>query len=136
MPTDQPFVAAATADVSVSAGENMTVIGYTWSHPDDGVQDGLLAIGPAEEPDKVVAIWGDSWHQAPAAKQLAGDVAGRVVTVGYIYAEEWEWRITLDASSSESLLLRMDNVVPQSAAAEGHAAGAYWAMESELARGQ
>ena len=48
MPTDEPHGAPATADVSVAAGANVAVIAYTWSHPKDGAQEGLLTIAPDE----------------------------------------------------------------------------------------
>ena len=134
MPTDEPHSAAATAVVSVAAGENVAVIAYTWSHPKDGAQEGLLMIAPDEEPDRLVALWGDSWHQAPAGRALAGAIADGVGTVGASYGGDWQWTITVDPSDPALLRVRMDNVVPQSAATEEHSAGAYWAMATELRR--
>src|SRR5262245_9190383 len=134
MPTDPPHVASATAEVSVAAGGNLTQIAYTWSHPEAGAQDGLLVVGPDDEPGGVVSMWGDSWHQAPAPKTLAGGIDGRVITVSYSYAGDWQWIIMVDATDSGLLRLSMDNVVPPSAATSEHAAGGYWAMNAELRR--
>jgi hypothetical protein len=135
MPTDEPYAASATAEVSVAAGGHLAVIAYTWSHREDGGQDGLLVIGPDEAPGKVAALWGDSWHQAPAARLLHGAIDGAVITVGASYAEGWDWNISVDATDAGSLRLRMDNVVPASAAAaQGQQGGAYWAMDAELRR--
>src|SRR5512145_1460216 len=74
MPDDPAAEASATAQLSLGAGGNLAVLAYTWRHPDDGAQDGLLVLGPDEAPGGVVALWGDSWHQKPAAKQLRGAI--------------------------------------------------------------
>jgi hypothetical protein len=133
MPDDAPAEGAATAQLSLGAGGNILVLAYTWTHPDDGAQDGLLVVGPDESPDGALALWGDSWHQKPAAKQLAGTTGHDSLTVGYAYAEGWEWRITLTADRPDTLRWRMDNVVPPSAAGTAEAV-TYWAMDAELHR--
>jgi hypothetical protein len=133
MPDDPPAEGAATAEVSLGAGGNVAVLAYTWTHPDDGVQDGLLVLGPDESPGAVLALWGDSWHQKPAAKQLAGTADRDSLTVSYSYAEEWEWRIALSLDRPDLLRWRMDNVVPPSAAGTAEAV-TYWAMDGELRR--
>ncbi|GAB3459620.1 hypothetical protein AB1207_08510 [Kineococcus endophyticus] len=109
---DAPHPAPATAVVQVSGA--MTTVAYTWEHPDDGPQAGLLALGPADgTPDAgpVVALWGDSWHQAPEARVLTGRVhEDGTVVVAYDYAEgRWRWEVAL-ASDADALALRMDNV--------------------------
>ena len=133
MPDDPPVEAEMTAQLSLAADGHLAVLAYTWTHPDDGGQDGLLTIGADETDGEVVALWGDSWHQHPAAKTLHGTAGERSLTVGYSYAEGWEWRITVTADRPDVLQLRMDNVVPASATGTGEAA-AYWAMDGELHR--
>ncbi len=133
MPDDPPAGADATAQLSLGAGGNVAVLAYTWTHPDDGAQDGVLVLGPDEAPGEVVAQWGDSWHQAPAAKQLRGATGDHSLTVGYSYAEGWEWRITITADRPDVLRWRMDNVVPATASGTGEAV-TYWAMDAELRR--
>lgn len=134
MPTDPPYVAAVTAAVSTAAGGNLTTISYTWSHPDDGPQDGLLVVGPNAEPPGAVAFWGDSWHQQPEPQVLRGGLEAGLLIVSYAYGGDWRWQITVDATDADVLALRMDNVVPRSAATERVAAGAYPAMVTELRR--
>lgn len=134
MPDDHPAEATATAQLSMGARGNVAVIAYTWAHPADGEQEGLLVLGPGQEPDAVVALWGDSWHQKPAVTQLQGTIADGAITVSYAYAEGWEWRITITPDGPDGLHLRMDNVVPPSAAAGAGAALTYWAMDAELHR--
>lgn len=133
MPTDSPHLAAATAEVSTAAGGNLTGITYAWSHPEDGPQDGLLVIGPGDEPDGAVAFWGDSWHQ-PQPTILAGGFGEGLLVVSYEYGGEWLWQITVDATKPDSLTLGMENVVPESAATDAIAAGAYVAMLTDLRR--
>jgi hypothetical protein len=66
--------------------------------------------------------------------QLRGGVTGHAsVTVGYSYAEGWEWVITLIADRPDQLRWRMDNVVPPSASGTAEAL-TYWAMDGELYR--
>ena len=108
------------------------MIAYTWSHPKDGAQEGLLTIAPDEEAGRLIALWGDSWHQQPAGRALAGAIDGAVGTVGATYGGDWQWNIIVDASDPERLRVRMDNVVPESAGAQS--SGAYWAMDAELRR--
>ncbi len=109
------------------------MLAYTWLHPDDGAQDGLLVLGPDESPGEVVALWADSWHQKPAAKHLRGTTGQDTLTVGYAYAEGWEWRITLTIDHPDRLRWRMDNVVPPSASGTDEAT-TYWAMDGDLHR--
>jgi hypothetical protein len=131
MPDDAPAEAPATAQLSLGPGGNIAVLTYTWSHPDDGEQEGLLVLGRDETPGGVVALWGDSWHQQPAAKQLIGTAGDTSVTVGYAYSEGWEWRITLDADGPGVLRWRMDNVMPPSASGRDVVVS-YWAMDGDL----
>jgi hypothetical protein len=133
MPDDSAAEAPATAQLSLAADGNVAALAYTWTHPDDGAQDGLLVLGPDESPGGVVALWGDSWHQKPAVKQLSGTAGHGTLTVGYSYAKGWEWRITLTIDRPDMLCWRMDNVVPPSASSTGEAV-TYWAMNSELRR--
>lgn len=133
MPDDPPTAAPATARLSLAAGGNVATLRYTWTHPEDGAQEGLLALGRDESPGGVVALWGDSWHQQPAAQQLRGDAGQDTVTVAYTYADGWEWRITLATDRPDTLSWRMDNVVPPSSSGTGEAV-TYWAMEGELRR--
>lgn len=141
MPDDPPAEAEATAQLTLGAGGNLAVLAYTWTHPDDGPQDGVLVLGPHDDPDEspdpahgeVLALWGDSWHQQPAARSLRGTVGERSLTVAYSYAEGWWWRIVLTAEDPDVLRWRMDNEVPASASETGEPA-TYWAMEGELRR--
>jgi hypothetical protein len=133
MPDDPAAESDAAAQLSMGAGGNLVVVAYTWSHPEDGPQDGLLVLGPDEQPGDLVALWGDSWHQQPAAKRLRGTTDDRSLTVAYSYSEGWAWRITLTAGEPDVLRWRMDNVVPATASGTGEEV-TYWAMDGELRR--
>ena len=135
MPTDPFSEFPATATLSVAAGGCLGTLGYTWNHPEDGAQDGLLAFGTAGGGDAVVALWADSWHQHPEAKVCEGilDESG-VISVGMEYGDGWRWQIVLDATKSDALVLRMDNVIPPQVATEEISAGPYPVMSMELRR--
>jgi hypothetical protein len=133
MPSDPLHDAPATVEVAMKAGGHLAAIAYTWSHPDDGAQDGLLVLGPAGDAPGVTALWGDSWHQSPEPRVCPGSGEGGLITVGYEYAPGWRWNITVDPTDPTALRLRMENVVPEDAA-EGRAAVSYPAMEMTLRR--
>lgn len=132
MPGDPVHEVPATAEISTGARGKLTTIAYTWSHPEDGPQEGYLVMGSDEDPPAALAFWSDSWHQTPAAKVLAGEVKGNSVSLGYDYAGDWRWIITVEAPGPEVLDLRMENVVPASVAPE--AAGPYTAMYARFRR--
>lgn len=134
MPEHPLHEAPATARVGPAAAGHLAAVTYTWSHPEDGDQDGLLVVGAGEEPGALVAFWGDSWHQHPSPRVLAGSSQDGVLTVGYAYSGDWRWEIVLDATATDALMLTMNNVVPASAAGDGMAAGAYPAMRAALVR--
>lgn len=133
MPDDPVHEAPATVVVTARAGGHLVSVAYSWAHPDDGPQEGYLVVGSAGDDGAVTALWADSWHQHPDAAVLAGSVDGAVLRVGYEYAPGWRWEIVLDPTDPDSLLLRMDNVVPADAAA-GQVASTYSAMRMDLGR--
>jgi hypothetical protein len=45
MPTDELYVAPASAAAATAAGGHDLVLTYTWVHPVDGAQDGVLLVG-------------------------------------------------------------------------------------------
>lgn len=134
MMPDDPFVTAvAHAELTAAAAGHLTSIVYTWAHPGDGPQDGLLVLG-LDDDGGAAAYWGDSWHQQPAPKLLAGTADGARVVVGYEYGGGWAWQITVDATDAESLTIQMDNVIPLKEATSQIAAGPYVVMLARLAR--
>jgi hypothetical protein len=138
MPTDDLVTAPATATVTVAAGGHLVTVGYTWRHPEDGEQQGLLVLGHGDEeagPDHATAFWADSWHQQ-AARAMDGSVGSadnHTLTFEYDYGGGWLWRVQL-AATVHGLALRMLNVVPESAVPDASSAGAYEAMVMDLQR--
>jgi len=142
VPGHPPHEAPMTATV-VAGGSVLTALAYTWAHPDDGPQEGLLALGDGADgadgadtadgaagPVSVAGLWGDTWHQTPTPTTVEGEVAAGVLTAGYEYvAGAWAWRIVLDLSRPGELGLRMDNVGLSGAGAD---ATTYWAMAATL----
>jgi hypothetical protein len=79
MPTDPLSEFPAAATLSVGAGGCLGTLGYIWTHPEDGAQDGLLAFGIAGSNNSIVALWADSWHQHPDLSCI-----GLVITLGEV----------------------------------------------------
>ena len=133
MPTDDMPEAPATAVVTIVAGGYDVVVTYTWNHPQDGPQDGVLLIGsPDEEQQTITAAWGDSWHQKPSFLVLSGSLVDGRVELTADYGGGWLWTIGLEGDSP--LLLTMRNVIPAEHATDEIEAGPYSVMIAELHR--
>jgi hypothetical protein len=136
MPTDELSEAPATAQLSIAAGGHDVVLTYTWAHPDDGPQDGVLLVGsPDDETEVVTAAWGDSWHQKPHLLVLTGTLTERHLEVSAEYGGGWRWMISLESDREDRLALAMYNVVPVEYATDEASAGPYPVMVADLRRG-
>ena len=133
MPTDEFNDAPATAEVTTAAGGHVIVLRYTWSHPDDGPQDGVLLAGsPDAESHAVTAAWGDSWHQHPAILTFAGTLDGGRLDLAADYGGGWRWTIAVEGG--DPMRVTMHNVVPEEYATADGPAGPYPVMVAELHR--
>lgn len=133
---DHPLAESpAAVTVTTAAGGHLTSVAYSWEHPDDGPQDGLLVIGSAGEDGSLTAVWGDSWHQKPAPMSLPGGSAADG-TSGFEgdYGGGWRWRIVFDATDAEVLRMRMHNVIPAEHATGETPAGPYPVMVMDVRR--
>ena len=135
MPTDDFHEAPAAAQLSTAAAGHDLLFTYTWAHPADGPQDGVLLVGsPESGHDGVTAAWGDSWHQKPGILTFTGALAGGVLELSADYGGGWVWVISLDGERDDTLVLTMQNVIPGEHATEEIPAGPYVAMVAELRR--
>jgi hypothetical protein len=135
MPTDELAGAPASATVSAVADGHDLLVTYSWSHPTDGPQEGVLLVASAEAgPPAVVGVWGDSWHQQPSLMTLAGTVDGGRLELTGDYGGSWQWIIGLSGTGADRLLLTMQNVVPREHATDESLAGPYDVMVAELSR--
>ncbi|MEV0002559.1 hypothetical protein AB0H28_09760 [Micromonospora sp. NPDC050980] len=135
MPADPLVESPATLTVATAAGGHLTTVAYSWAHPADGPQDGLLVIAAGESPGSLVAWWGDSWHQQPTTMALTGAAGGSsAVELTGEYGGGWAWRIAIEAVEPGHLRMRMDNVVPDDQAGPDVPAGAYPVMVTDLRR--
>ena len=127
LPADPLAEGPAMATLSTAAAGHLTSLAYTWVHPTDGPQDGLLVWGPG-----VAAFWGDSWHQQPEPRTLSGGGggAGTSLALSAEYGGGWSWNVLLDVDGP-ALRLRMQNVVP---AGHDGPAGPYDVMIMSLLR--
>jgi hypothetical protein len=135
MPTDPLAERPATVTVSSAAGGHLTSVAYSWEHPDDGPQDGLLVIGSAAGDGSLVAMWGDSWHQKPAPMMLSGShEAGTSLEFEGDYGGGWRWRVAFDATDPDSFRMQMDNVIPAEHATAEISPGPYPVMIMQTRR--
>lgn len=140
MPTDEP--ATAVLDAVVTRAVLQVHLAYTWHHPGDGEQRGLLALGRGEGDGALTALWTDTWHQRSAARVLHGVLVGGEggddddgARLECTYAEGgWGWTIALERPGPDELVLRMENVVPASVVG-GDEPLVYDAMLAVLRRG-
>ena len=128
MPTDELFYGDSTATSAVEACGWGWSLRYSWVHPDDGEQSGLLLIASPTDDGSITAAWLDSWHQKPYLQAFTGTLADGTVSVSAEYAPGWTWRIEVGPGGDEGQLrMVMHNVVP-----EGHGDfhGAYVVMDA------
>jgi hypothetical protein len=131
MPTDEFWSGPCTATTVQGAGGQRWLVTYTWEHPEDGPQDGVLLVGSAAEGERdVSAVFGDSWHQHPGLMRFAGTASGGRVDLAGEYGGGWGWQIALDVG--ETLTMTMSNVIPEEYATPEAAAGPYPVMVAEL----
>jgi len=135
MPNGELHEFPATASVTTPAGGHLALVSYTWQHPEDGPQDGVLVVGSAGESDTVTATWGDSWHQKPVPMVLSGHrtADGSLILEG-TYGVDWTWRVRLESGEDGELRMQMDNVIPASHATADLPAGPYPAMVLQARR--
>jgi hypothetical protein len=132
MPTDDLYDGPATAELSTAAGGHDLVLTYTWVHPVDGPQDGVLVVGsPEDEQQVLTAAWGDSWHQKPSMRTLTGRLTERRLEVTADYGGGWRWAVSLDGSRDDRLTLTMHNIIPAARATDEVPAGPYPVMVAE-----
>jgi hypothetical protein len=120
--------------VAAAAGGHDVVVTYTWAHPQDGPQEGVMLIGSPDEHGQVTAAWGDSWHQKPSILTLSGAQTAEPLEVTADYGGGWKWTIAVEGD--DPLLMTMYNVVPADFGTDEHPAGPYPVMLTELRRAQ
>ena len=129
MPNDPIVDRPASGLLVEAAGGHLRSFAYTWQHPDDGPQEGLLVLGPG-----VAAFWGDSWHQQPEPRALSGTATddGVGVELECDYGGGWAWQIGLRVEPGVSLTMEMRNVIPEDQATADEQADPYVVMHMEL----
>lgn len=125
MPTDDLVAAPSRAHVGPEAGGHGWSLRYTWVHPEDGEQDGVLLVGSPADDGEVTAALMDSWHQKPAPATLTGAFSDGLLVLSMSYAGDWGWQIVV-GPDGDALGMTMSNVVP--AGVEGAEPGPYDVM--------
>ena len=134
MPNDELSEAAATAKLTVAAGGYDLVVRYTWVHPDDGPQEGVMLVGSPDDDGRVTVAWGDSWHQKPPIRVMDGTLVDGVVDVSADYGGGWRWTISVAGRGEDQLALTMHNVIPGELATDDEPAGPYPVMVAAFQR--
>lgn len=118
-PADPMQTHPSTAVRREVAGGHGWLLEYTWVHPTDGDQSGVLLAGSPDEGGAVTASWLDSWHQKPDVRLLTGTLVstlhGDQVELEYDYGGGWRWRIVVGPAQdgpADALTMTMLNVVP------------------------
>ncbi|HMQ64989.1 MAG TPA: hypothetical protein PJ992_01770 [Arachnia sp.] len=114
MPVD-PLADGPSSALVTRVGEQGFTLHYTWVHPADGEQRGVLLVGGVGEDGVVEASLLDTWHQQPGLMQLTGTRDGSRVDLSAPYMEEWAWEVSVELGDDVSMTMR--NVVPESALA-------------------
>lgn len=130
MPADALAAGESSAVTSVEADGWGWALRYTWVHPDDGEQAGMLLVASPADDGSITAAWLDSWHQKPYLQPFSGSTSDRAVTLEAEYAPGWLWQIAVHADE-EALRMTMHNVVPKG---HGDFHGAYVVMEADWRR--
>ena len=134
MPNDALSEAAATAELAVAAAGYDLVVRYTWVHPDDGLQEGVMLVGSPDDEGRVTVAWGDSWHQKPPIRIMDGTLVDGVLDVSADYGGGWRWTISVDGRRDDRLALTMHNVIPDEVATDDEPAGPYRVMVATFQR--
>lgn len=126
LPTDELAAAPSSALSNVEAAGFGWSLRYDWTHPEDGLQTGMLLVGSPDEDGVVTGAWIDGWHQKPQLGVLTGTVVEGGVHVAMEYSG-WGWTIEV-VGDGDGLRLVMCNVVP--AGVDGAEPGPYVVMDA------
>jgi len=77
MPGDPFSEAPAAGTLALAAGGCLATFGYTWTHPEDGDQDGLLAFGLASPPASAAPRIPAAYTVPPLWRRWEGLLASR-----------------------------------------------------------
>lgn len=107
---------AATAVVTLVAGDGFASIAYTWAF-EGRAQDGVLLVRRADRPGSPDAMWVDSFHTNGGFQTFAGvsDAAGRRTYHGTYPVQDgpaWGWRIAIEQEDEATFVVAMWNVPP------------------------
>lgn len=115
MPID-PLVEGPSSARFTPVGTQGFTLDYTWVHPGDGEQRGVVLVGGTDDAGAVEGALFDTWHQQPGLMSLQGTREGDRVDLAGSYLEEWGWTVAIELADG-ALTMTMCNVVPESALA-------------------
>ena len=71
MPLD-PLAEGPSSAAVTFVGESGFTLHYTWVHPADGEQSGVVLVGGPDDAGAVEGALFDTWHQQPGLMSLRG----------------------------------------------------------------
>ena len=113
---DDPLLEGPSSAAVTTVGEQGFTLHYTWVHPTDGEQRGVVLISGTGDAGAVEGALFDTWHQQPGLMTLSGNRSGDRVELAGTYMEEWGWTVAIELAD-EAVTMTMCNVVPESALA-------------------
>lgn len=115
-PTAAAIESTTTAEITGEAAGRMLLMRYTWEY-DGKPCDGIVLLGDDIKAGRCDAAWADSFHNGHRLMPLTGAAAGDGdISVRGSYpappGPDWGWRITFEHPSSDVLVMRMYNIMP------------------------
>lgn len=102
----------STLTIALPSNQAYTTLHYTWQQEGES-QTGTIILTLDPENNQSHAAWLDSWHMPFPFMDCTGTADPVSFTGSYSGGEEtWHWRIELEISDEDVLLLQMTNITP------------------------
>ncbi|MCE1178754.1 hypothetical protein ACQP1U_12505 [Actinomycetota bacterium] len=122
----------ASAEIREVAGGAALVVDYTWQHPQEGEQHGVLVVGTASQSALSMHLL-DTFHQSEIPERFEGGQTGPARAEWFHDYGEWRWWVRV-SMEDDRLVITMDNTVPESYGTALKPAGPYCVMRMVLSR--
>lgn len=115
-PESEPLECAATAEITMPAGERFAEVRYTWEY-EGKPQTGLVLFGTNNRTGEDEAVFLDSFHQSGEMMICRGDASDEAYfsargTYAAPPGPDWGWEIEIISATDSRLELGMNNIPP------------------------
>lgn len=116
-PSEPVRISESNAEVTIVSQGQFAELGYTWSEGDQP-QEGRVIIGQGAHPNRLRAVWFDTWHMRDDFMALDGtseEGMGFSLTGSYAAppGPDWGWQIALEMQENGTFKLVMYNITPE-----------------------